>query len=602
MSVRPATFVCKPCAPSSASADGLSAKLRGVLTIDTEGFLPPGEPDYNAPGCERPKPPAPSGAKRSLREEEESDPSVTCGCAICFEALSDTTNGPPYILADSCRHQFHGRCLFGWITSTQNPAPCPTCKTPIPEADENNLRCMYEVYEGSQDWEERVSQCPTLFEFVPADEPLYAHCARLAMEGGISPAQVFMWLKRESVHYADAVSIVLERDVTLFMDIPESDPEYIKFVFAAARVWPETMRIVSNLSGEWWVELFKSIVKKDADNLFFVTRFAHRMAPYLTAPYWSYWKLVVSAVKKRGTALRFVQEDYLEPGDYFDVATWAVKQNPDALEYVNADKIDNRYLEVAKAAIEKRPNVLRFVPLQLSSGASGASTTATTVFEEAAKFAMTVPKTKRDKHHQLYYVPPTLPSYNLVAQTAVEADWHALPYFKAPSSPNATAITRLAFENVKKEDPYSLPFGGNFVETVSLANNLPSGDYEDIVGEALERYPQWLQSVPTHLPSYPKLALRAVTRGIFPTVEHVSISCKEYYDIVMRALAGNPKAILHTSSRHPAWGELAIRALLADQDVLSERLVDYTEYGHRVKWVRRLVASGRAAGLGLAPA
>jgi hypothetical protein len=361
------------------------------------------------------------------------------------------------------------------------------------------------------------------------------------------------------------------------------------------------------LSAEWWVELFKSIVKKDPDNLFFVTRFADKMAPYLTAPYYSYWKLVVSAVKKRGTALRFVQEDYLDPGNYSAVASYAVKQNPDALEYVNADKIGRQtwYLEVAKAAIEKRPNVLRFVPLQLSSGASGASTTATTVFEEAAKFAMTVPKTKRDKHHQLYYVPPTLPSYNLVAQTAVEADWRALPYFKAPSSPNVTAITRLAFENMKKEDPTSVPFAGNFVETVSLANNLPSGDYEDIVGETLELLPPLLQSVPTHLPSYPKLALRAVTHGNFTTVEHVSISCKEYYDIVMRALAGNPKAILHTSSRHPAWGELAIRALLSDQDVLSEQLEENYNgrgvAGFKVKWVRRLVASGRAEGLGLAP-
>ncbi|RLN30203.1 E3 ubiquitin-protein ligase listerin [Panicum miliaceum] len=51
-------------------------------------------------------------------------------CPICYSILHTSNHSLPRLACKTCRHKFHGACLYKWF-STSNKSTCPLCQTPF---------------------------------------------------------------------------------------------------------------------------------------------------------------------------------------------------------------------------------------------------------------------------------------------------------------------------------------------------------------------------------------------------------------------------------------------------------------------------------------
>ncbi|VAI40549.1 unnamed protein product [Triticum turgidum subsp. durum] len=51
-------------------------------------------------------------------------------CPICYSILHTSNHGLPRLACKTCKHKFHGACLYKWF-STSNKSTCPLCQTPF---------------------------------------------------------------------------------------------------------------------------------------------------------------------------------------------------------------------------------------------------------------------------------------------------------------------------------------------------------------------------------------------------------------------------------------------------------------------------------------
>nr|TKW07724.1 hypothetical protein SEVIR_7G326000v2 [Setaria viridis] len=51
-------------------------------------------------------------------------------CPICCSILHTSDHSLPRLACKTCRHKFHGACLYKWF-STSNKSTCPLCQTPF---------------------------------------------------------------------------------------------------------------------------------------------------------------------------------------------------------------------------------------------------------------------------------------------------------------------------------------------------------------------------------------------------------------------------------------------------------------------------------------
>ncbi|CAN6344350.1 unnamed protein product [Urochloa humidicola] len=51
-------------------------------------------------------------------------------CPICYSILHTSNHSLPKLACKTCRHKFHGACLYKWF-STSNKSTCPLCQTPF---------------------------------------------------------------------------------------------------------------------------------------------------------------------------------------------------------------------------------------------------------------------------------------------------------------------------------------------------------------------------------------------------------------------------------------------------------------------------------------
>eukprot|EP00636_Phaeomonas_parva_P006939 CAMPEP_0118877960 /NCGR_PEP_ID=MMETSP1163-20130328/18062_1 /TAXON_ID=124430 /ORGANISM="Phaeomonas parva, Strain CCMP2877" /LENGTH=246 /DNA_ID=CAMNT_0006813733 /DNA_START=1 /DNA_END=741 /DNA_ORIENTATION=+ len=49
-------------------------------------------------------------------------------CPICYSTLHFKTNSLPNVSCGTCRHRFHGTCLYKWFSTSRN-ASCPMCRS-----------------------------------------------------------------------------------------------------------------------------------------------------------------------------------------------------------------------------------------------------------------------------------------------------------------------------------------------------------------------------------------------------------------------------------------------------------------------------------------
>ena len=49
-------------------------------------------------------------------------------CAICYSIISPTDQSLPTKPCRTCKHKFHGSCLFKWV-STSGASTCPLCRS-----------------------------------------------------------------------------------------------------------------------------------------------------------------------------------------------------------------------------------------------------------------------------------------------------------------------------------------------------------------------------------------------------------------------------------------------------------------------------------------
>lgn len=53
-------------------------------------------------------------------------------CVICQEGFVRDLDMKELLYIDACKHEFHQKCLEGWIYSTQNKRnTCPACRVPL---------------------------------------------------------------------------------------------------------------------------------------------------------------------------------------------------------------------------------------------------------------------------------------------------------------------------------------------------------------------------------------------------------------------------------------------------------------------------------------
>jgi ribosomal protein L37AE/L43A len=51
-------------------------------------------------------------------------------CPICYSILHTRNHSLPWLAGKTCRHKFHGACIFKWF-SMSNKSTCPLCQTPF---------------------------------------------------------------------------------------------------------------------------------------------------------------------------------------------------------------------------------------------------------------------------------------------------------------------------------------------------------------------------------------------------------------------------------------------------------------------------------------
>lgn len=196
------------------------------LNPATAGFLPEGKPQKGAPGCER-------DVVKRARDGSEIIHEVVdgCDCAICFEPLSKPDpNGAPYILADSCSHQFHWKCIYKWVNYMYD-VKCPTCREPIPEADIKAMKVAADDFDESLETAlAAVAQDGAALEFVPTDRANYSKIALKAVEQN---GAALRFVPPDTDDYRVIALVAVVRDSAALQYVPRDRDDYDELAMVA---------------------------------------------------------------------------------------------------------------------------------------------------------------------------------------------------------------------------------------------------------------------------------------------------------------------------------------------------------------------------------
>ena len=583
MSVRRAALVCKDCGDGGGGAQGLSNRLRAVLTLpdtlpDTQGWLPEGKPDYSKPGCEAPPKPG---------EKREIDDGDRCTCAICFSPLEESEeHGAPFILGRTCNHQFHGECLHTWVEGSKRSRPnqpvlCPTCRTPIDAADLAELGERFTA--PAIDWVERVRQDYTAWRDVPLSYERWPQAMREASR--TQPCWAMQTFAQKKAWYENAQVFSKASYVDEAMFCVARAP------LALEHVDVDVLFLIGNLSTDY-KKLAEIAVEKNWVAVKYFTRNVYAPLAYSKVPY----SVMKMAIQKDSRAIEFAEVGnrwairrkarsiLLSDREYAELAMVAVRASPSALEFVDPhdnydvlckealkadpmqfEKVRNAsatyYVGLAKFAVSKQGSALRFVPKRHAS------------YMSIAMEAMKKPGKKSDVH-PIHFVPYRSGEWIGVARTddeiktlvleAIEHDpWGKVLFYAPASFRHDQEVVMAAVTKTWKALEFVLldltPYPAS-VLNAAVANN-PAADV----------LPQLAKMLDSSANLYENAAKKAIDRDA-TALSHVDIRSENYDEIALHH-ARRHKSLALIPSSHRLYGYICHQALeTADSENILQML------------------------------
>jgi hypothetical protein len=291
----------------------------------TAGFLPEGKPQKGAPGCER-------DVVKRARDGSEIIHEVVdgCDCAICFQPLSKSDpNGAPYILADSCRHQFHWQCIYGWLRT--NKSTCPTCRQSILQADINDILEVAndDTSYSTEEWIENMTINPDNLVFVPTS---HANYGAIALAAVTQKGHALQFVRTDRPDYREIALAAVAQTGRALNYVPAERADYGAIALAAVAQDGEALGFVPAYRADYR-EIALVAVAQDG--------YALEVVPTEHADYGA---IALVAVAQKGDALGFVPTDR---ADYGAIALAAVAQDGEALGFVPSDHVDYREIALA---------------------------------------------------------------------------------------------------------------------------------------------------------------------------------------------------------------------------------------------------------------